>query len=297
MTSENKPAPRIEAVRDGFEQIVSPRAEVRLVAGGLQFTEGPAWIELGGGPCLLFSDIPADTIYKWAGGEGHSVWRRPSHNANGNTVDREGRLVTCEHGSRTLTRTGPGGRRPETIARTFGGRKLNSPNDVVVKRDGTVWFTDPPYGIEPEEAEQPANHVFRLDPGAREPAPVADDLSRPNGLCFSPDEKLLWVADSDTEVHHIRRFRVKGGNTLAGGEVFVTITPGVPDGMRTDDAGRLYSTAGDGVQVFGPEGELLGKILTPETAANCTFGGPERRTLFITATSSVWAVELLVRGA
>ena len=296
MTAEDRPAPRIEIIRDEFKDVVSPDAGVRLVADGFPFTEGPVWLGTGGGPCLLFSDIPGDTIYKWAEGEGHSGWRRPSHNANGNTVDFEGRLVTCEHGSRTVTRTGRDGT-VETIARAFGGRKLNSPNDVIVKRDGTVWFTDPPYGIKPEESEQPANYVFRLDPGAEEPAPVADDFSRPNGLCFSPDEKLLYIDNSDTEVHHVRRFRVRDDNTLSGGEVFVTIAPGVPDGMRTDEAGRLYSTAGDGVQVFDPEGGLLGKILTPETAANCTFGGPERRTLFITATSAVWAVELLVRGA
>jgi gluconolactonase len=296
MDPEGDSTPGIEAVAPWFAEVARPDAEVRLVADGFQFTEGPVWIDPGNGPCLLFSDIPGDTIYRWTESEGHGVWRKPSHNANGNTVDLEGRLVTCEHGSRTVTRTGRDGS-VATLASSFDGKRLNSPNDVVVKRDGTIWFTDPPYGIKPEEIEQPASYVFRLDPGAEEPVPVADDFSRPNGLCFSPDEKLLYVDDSDTEIHHIRRFRVHEDNTLEGGEVFVTVTPGVPDGMRVDEAGRLYSTAGDGIHVFMPDGRLLGKIRTPETAANCTFGGPERTTLFITAVSSVWAVDLPARGA
>lgn len=295
MAAEDRSAPSVQIFRDEFREVAPAHAEVRLVADGFGFTEGPAWIELEGGPCLLFSDIPADTIYRWSEGQGHSVWRTPSHNANGNTVDREGRLVTCEHGSRSVTRTEHDGT-VVTVASTFGGKKLNSPNDAVVKRDGTVWFTDPPYGVKPEQVEQPANYVFRLDPGASEPVPVADDFTRPNGLCFSPDEKLLYIADSDTAIHHIRRFRVRDDNTLEGGEVFATVAPGVPDGIRTDGTGRLFSTAGDGVQVFDPGGELLGKILTPETAANCAFGGADLRTLYITAVSSVWAVELLVSG-
>jgi gluconolactonase len=182
------------------------------------------------------------------------------------------------------------------LADSHGGRKLNSPNDVAVRSDGTVWFTDPPYGIGPEEVEQSANYVFRLDPGAPEPAPVAGDFSMPNGLAFSPDETTLYVADSDTSIHHIRRFRVTEKGEIAGGEVFVTVDPGIPDGIRVDAAGRLYSTAGDGVHVFGPQGSLLGKIKTPEAASNCVLGGAGRRTLFITARPAVWAVTLATRG-
>ncbi|MBE3070243.1 MAG: SMP-30/gluconolactonase/LRE family protein, partial [Planctomycetes bacterium] len=239
--------------------------------------------------------IPADTIYQWTEAEGLNVWRTPSHNANGNTADREGRIVTCEHGSRTVTRTDAGGK-VETLCATYQGKRLNSPNDAVVGRDGAVWFTDPPYGIDPKAREQAGNYVFRLDPGAKEPVAVATDFAMPNGLCFSPDGKWLYVADSGGP-HHIRRFRVKDDRTLEGGEVFATITPGVPDGIRCDREGRLYSTAGDGVQVFSPEGKLIGRIRTPEPAANCAFGGLAGRTLFITARSSVWAVTLAAAGA
>jgi len=167
---------------------------------------------------------------------------------------------------------------------------------VVVKSDGTIWFTDPPYGIRPEQVEQPHNYVFRLDPGAPEPEPACSDFCRPNGLCFSPDEKLLYIADSDRSLHHVRAFHVREDNSVAGGEVFVVIDPGAPDGMRVDEAGRLWSTAGDGVHVFGPTGELLGKIKLPQTPANCAFGGPDRSTLFLTARTTLWAVDLAVSG-
>ena len=265
---------------------------VEVVADGLKFTEGPVWLS---GEGLIFSDIPADTIYRWSDSEGLSVFRRPSRRANGNAADHQGNLITCEHGSRSVTRTSPDGE-VTTLTERYGGKRLNSPNDVAVQSDGTIWFTDPPYGIKPDQREQPANYVFRLDPGETEPVIVADGLARPNGLCFSSDERLLYIADSDTEIHHIRRFEVRADSTLAGGEVFTTITPGLPDGMRVDVEGRLYSTAADGVQVFSPAGELLGKIHTPQTAANCAFGGADDCILFITATSRLWGVRLAVGG-
>lgn len=293
MTNAGQPV-GIEVLHEGFREVLRPDSAMECVAEGLRFTEGPAWFAEG--QFLLFSDIPGDTIYRWAPGRAHDVWRRPSRHANGNTVDLQGRLITCEHGSRTLTRTEPAGTEV-TLAATYGGKRLNSPNDAVVKRDGTIWFTDPPYGIKPSMSEQSANYVFRLDEGAAEPVPVADDFSRPNGLCFSPDETLLYVADSDTAIHHIRVFRVRPDNTLEGGEVFATIDPGLPDGMRVDTQGRLYSTSAEGIHVLSPAGELLGKLRTPETASNCQFGGPDGQTLFITATSRVWAVRLAVRGA
>jgi len=267
---------------------------VRRVAEGLKFTEGPTWHPRE--KAFLFSDIPANRIYRWAEGEDLKVWRDPSNSTNGNAVDAEGRLVSCEHGSRTVTRTGKDGK-VETIASTHKGKRLNSPNDVAVKRDGTLWFTDPPYGIKPDAVEQDANYVFRLDIGAKEPVAVAADFTRPNGLCFSPDEKVLYVANSDGKAAHVRRFRVKADNTLEGGEVFAAIAPGVPDGIRCDAEGRLYATAGDGVHVFSPEGKLLGKVRTPQSAANCAFGGREFRTLLITARTGVWAVDLKVAGA
>ncbi len=277
------------AMRD----LLLPDSSVEQVAAGMRFTEGPVWVPAEN--CLLFSDMPANSIMRWAPGEGASTWREPSHNANGNTLDLQGRLLTCEHGSRRLTRTEPDGT-ITVLASTYAGKKLNSPNDVVVKSDGTIWFTDPPYGIQKEQVEQEHNYVFRLDPGATEPVPVASDFGMPNGLCFSPDEKVLYIADS-SDRHHVRRFTVNPDNTLSGGEVFAVIDQGVPDGMRCDEEGRLYSTAGDGVHVFAPSGELVGRILTPESAANCAFGGSGGDTLYITARTSLYSVRLATRGA
>ncbi len=280
-----------ESVDSAFDGIPAPGAELRWIADGFEFTEGPAWFQGG----LVFSDIPADTIYRWTQGEGHAVWRRPSHHANGNTVDPEGRLITCEHATRRVSRTEIDGS-ITILASTYKGKRLNSPNDAVVRSDRTIWFTDPPYGIRPEEVEQPDSYVFRLDPGSKEPVAVCGDFSLPNGLCFSPDEQLLYVADSDPGIVHVRRFRVRSDDRLEGGEAFATVRPGLPDGMRIDIAGRLFVCAGDGVQVFDPDGHLLGKIRTPEGAANCAFGGEDKRTLFITARKTLWAVELATEG-
>jgi gluconolactonase len=283
----------VELLDDTFRQVVPRGAVARPIADGLKFTEGPVWLPKE--RCLLFSDIPADTIYRWDAAQGVAVWRKPSYNANGNTLDASGRLVTCEHGSRRFTRTEPDGT-VTVLAATHAGKRLNSPNDVVVKKDATIWFTDPPYGIKPSQQEQAGNYVFRLAPDGGEPVVVSADFDRPNGLCFSPDEKLLYIADSG-KPHHVRRFRVTPENALEGGEVFAVIRPGVPDGMRCDAAGRLYSTAGDGVQVYAPDGKLVGRIRTPKPAANCCFGGGDGKTLFITAREAVYAVELNVRGA
>jgi len=306
----------IEVLHESFKEVADPDAKVRQIASGLKFTEGPTWYRAES--CLLFSDVQGNRICKWTEAGGLKVWREPSHNSNGNTTDNEGRLVTCEHTSRRVTRTVKDGA-VEVLCETYKGKRLNSPNDVAVKRDGTIWFTDPPYGIKPGEVEQDANYVFRLDPGAKEPVAVASDFARPNGICFSPDQKVLYVADSDRDKHHVRRFQVKDDHTLTGGEVFCTIEPGVPDGIRCDADGRLYVSAGDGVQVFQPimhgggtelgrggphvyiitgwDGRLIGKIRTPLSAANCAFGGADGKTLFITARTGVWAVELKAKGA
>ncbi|MBL7140237.1 MAG: SMP-30/gluconolactonase/LRE family protein [Planctomycetes bacterium] len=312
--SSASPAAGVQVIDAAFNAVADETAEVRPIASDLKFTEGPTWHKADG--CLLFSDIPANRIYRWTEGGGLKVWREPSNNSNGNTTDTEGRLVTCEHGSRRVTRTAKDGT-VEVLCDSYKGKRLNSPNDVAVKNDGTIWFTDPPYGIKPAEVEQDTNYVFRLDPGAKEPVVVASDFARPNGICFSPDQKVLYVADSDRDKHHVRRFEVQDDNTLTGGKVFCTIEPGVPDGIRCDTDGRLYVSAGDGVQVFLPavrtsgggfmkdgrhvtliehEGRLIGKIRTPLSAANCAFGGADGKTLFITARTGVWAVELKVAG-
>lgn len=283
---------RFEIYDKKFHEIVTEGSELVEIASGMEFTEGPVWIEREGS--LIFSDIPADEMKIWSP-RGLATFRKPSGHANGNTLDRRGRLLTCEHGSRRLSRTEADGQ-VIALAESFNGRRLNSPNDVVVKSDGGIWFTDPPYGIRPEQVEQSHNYVFRLDADTGELAPVADDFDRPNGLCFSPDEKRLYVADSSKR-KHIRIFEVAEDNTLRGGQILATIEPGVPDGMRVDMAGRLYSTAEDGIWVISADGILLGKILVPQTPANCTFGGPGRKTLYITARHSVYAIELATVGA
>jgi len=280
--------PVVEVCDPGMLDVIDPHAQVQPVATNLKFTEGPVW--LPGAQTLLFSDIPANTIYQWTPAAGLSVFRSPSHNANGNILDREGRLITCEHGARRVTRTETNGT-VTVLTAAYRGRAFNSPNDAVVKRDGTIWFTDPPYGLGTRDKEQDGNYVFRLDPGAAEPVIVARDFVMPNGLCFSPDESMLYIADSGAP-RHIRRFRVTATNTLKDDGVFAAITPGAPDGIRVDARGRLFSTAGDGVHVFSPSGTLLGKIHTYESAANCCFGGPDGATLFITARTSVWRITL-----
>jgi len=286
--------PKIEIFDPEMKELIDQNKPILRVEGNFQFTEGPIWMKRG--QYLLFSDIPANTIYSWSPEQGLSEWRKPSNNANGNTVDNERRLITCEHTSRRVTRTERDGK-ITVLARTYQGKHLNSPNDVVIKRDKTIWFTDPPYGIRPEMQEQPANYVFRLNPEKEDPMPVVDDFSRPNGLCFSPDEKFLYIGDSDTKIHHVRRFIVLDNNTLKEEEIFTIIYPGVPDGMRVGSEGHLFCAAGDGIQVFNVNGKLIGKILTPQTASNCTFGGSNFRELFITATKSVWRVSLLMPGA
>jgi gluconolactonase len=260
------------------------------LASGMQFTEGPVW--LGTDNCLLFSDIHANRIMRWSDRDGLTVWRDPSGNANGNTLDSRGRLITCEHGTRRVSRTMEDGT-VVTLADRHGGKRLNSPNDVVVKSDGTIWFTDPPYGITPDEIEQPANFVFRLDPGAGGPVPVADDFDRPNGLCFSPDETKLYIADSSHEPgrSHVRVFEVASDNTLSGGKVFARIDPESPDGMRFGPDGRLYVAAGDGIHIFDTGGTMAGKIEMPVRPSNCEFGGAGGGTLYITARRSLYCIQ------
>ena len=280
-------------VRDpSFARLVPAAATLEKLAGGLDFTEGPVWLD----GALVFSDIPASELKRWTRRDGMTTFRAPSDHANGNTLDRQGRLVTCEHGTRRVTRTERDGR-VTVLADRFEGKRFNSPNDVVVKSDGSVWFTDPPYGLPVgERRELEKNYVFRLDPDRRDIRIVASDFDMPNGLCFSPDEKRLYIADSG-QPHHVRCYDVKSDGSLAGGAVFCAIHPGVPDGMRCDEHGNLWSTAGDGLHVFSLNGKLLGKILFPETPSNCCLGGDDGKTLFVTARTSVYAIETSVRGA
>jgi gluconolactonase len=276
-----------------FEKLVPASSKVERLATDMRFTEGPQWIPREGG-YVVFSDIPANELKKWSKSGGLTTFRSPSNNANGNTLDLEGRLLTAEHGARRVSRTEKDGT-IVTLVDSHDGKKLNSPNDVVVKSDGTIWFTDPPYGIRPEQKEQPGNYVYRFDPKTKNITPVVTDFDMPNGLCFSPDEKKLYIADSG-KPRHIRVFDVQENGTLANGRLFCTIDKGVPDGIRADREGRIWSSAGDGVQVFAPDGKLLGRIPVPESAANLCFGGDEMSTLFITARRSLYSIEVNAKG-
>lgn len=277
-----------------FQQIFAPSAAIRKVAGDMKFLEGPVWIHADGG-YLVFSDIPANQLKKWTKGDGVSVFRDPSQNANGNTTDREGRLVTAEHSGRRICLTEKDGT-VRTVVDSFEGKRLNSPNDVVVKSDGTIWLTDPDYGLGGKPKEQPGNYVYRFDPATGAMAAVAKDFDKPNGLCFSPDESKLYVADSGRP-RHIRVFTVTRSGELKEGSVFCAIDKGGPDGIRCDAQGRIWTSSGHGAQVFAPNGLLVATLHLPESGANLCFGGSEGQTLFVTARTSLYAVDTLARAA
>jgi len=270
-------------------------AKLERLQSGFQFTEGPVWNSSQG--FLLFSDIPADRICRWSRKEGIRVFREPSGHSNGLTYDKEGRLIICEHGNRRVSRVERDGSYT-VLADKFRGKRLNSPNDVVVKSDGTIYFTDPPYGIRPEEQELPFQGVFRLDPRSHELTLLMDDFVRPNGLAFSPDEASFYIADS-SDRRHVRVFDVESDGTLSNGRVFAEIRSeleGNPDGMKVDVQGHLYVAAAGGIWVFAEDREHLGTIRTPETPANCAWGGGDWTSLFITARTSVYRVRLKVPG-
>lgn len=266
-----------------FKRIFPQNAKVTRLETNMQFVEGPTWMPAG---FLVFSDIPANELKRWDAKGGLGTFRKPSNNANGNTIDREGRLVTAEHTAHRISRTAKDGK-VETIVEQFEGKNLNSPNDVVVKSDGTFWFTDPDYGLGGRKKEQAGNYVYRYDERSKSLTPVVKDFDKPNGLCFSPDEKKLYVADSG-KPRHIRVFDVQPSGTADNGRVFAIIDKGGPDGIRCDAEGRVWSSSGDGAQIFAPDGHLIARILLPEAAANLTFG---KKTLYLTARKSLYSVE------
>ncbi|KZB72900.1 SMP-30/gluconolactonase/LRE family protein [Thalassospira sp. MCCC 1A01148] len=285
---------------DRFRDLVLPNVRLRKISGGHLWTEGPVWFPAH--QCLLFSDIPNQKIFRWMCDGSVNEFRDQSDFANGNTRDINGCLVTCQHGSRTVTRTEHNGK-ITTLADGFEGRRLNSPNDVVVKTDGSIWFTDPTYGIlsnyEGYKAtpEQEFNNVFRLEPETGIVESVAQDFRQPNGLAFSNDEKLLYVTESGSSHDAtipavIRVYDVVGESALGNGRDFAEIDNGLPDGIRVDCYGNVWSSAADGVHCFDPGGKLLGKVLVPETVSNLTFGGARGNELMITATSSVYAIHV-----
>lgn len=288
----------LEIVDPAFRKLVHEDRPLQKLASGSLWAEGPAWIP--GQQCVVWSDTRSNRMWRWSEADGQTVFREPSNNSNGNTVDRQGRLVTCEHRTHRVSRTEPDGT-VVALVDAYKGRKLNSPNDVVVKSDGTVWFTDPPYGIETsrEGVQRPSeldgNYVFRFDPATNDLRIVANDFDRPNGLAFSPDESVLYIADTGAP-KHMRALDVSPDGTLSNSRVFAKVDPPASDGFRVDTEGNVWSSAGNGVHVLSPEGTLLGKILVPERTANCCFGGPSKQTLFITASTSLYSVEVAATG-
>lgn len=288
-----------EVIDPVFSTYVLGNAPVKRLATGFDWTEGPVWF--GDAGCLLFSDIPNNRIVRWSE-DGVTTYRQPSNYANGHTRDRQGRLVSCEHGKRRVTRTEWDGS-ITVIADSYQGKRLNSPNDVIVAPDGAIWFSDPHYGImtdyEGAKAEQelPCT-VYRVSPDGEIEA-VVTDMQGPNGLAFSPDGSRLYVADTgrmfSSDPQHIRVFDMVDGRPV-NGRIFHGITPGCADGMRVDTDGNLWSSAADGVHCIAPDGHLMGKILVPEMVSNLCFGGHSKHRLFITATTSVYSVVLNRRG-
>ena len=294
-----------EVIDQRFAALFSGNGHVEKLASGCRWSEGPAWF--GGGRYLVWSDIPNDRMMRYDETDGSvSVFRAPSNNSNGNTLDRQGRLITCEHGARRVTRTEHDGS-ITVLADRFEGKRLNSPNDAVVKSDGSVWFTDPSYGIDSDyegnraPSEIGRCNVYRIDPDAGAVTAVITDMERPNGIAFSLDETLLYVADTGAthKTGHpaeIRVYQVDGA-TVSNGRSFCTCKVGLFDGFRLDGDGRIWTSAGHGVECYEPDGTLIGRIRIPETVANVAWGGAKHNVLFICGTTSLYSVRLKVNGA
>lgn len=293
----------IEICDPRFRALVLANAPLETLGTGCRWLEGPVWF--ADHDCLYVSDLPNDRVLRWSEHGGISVFRQPCGFANGHARDRQGRLLTCSHRHRNVTRIEFDGT-VTVLASHRDGRHLNSPNDIVCKSDGTIWFSDPIYGISTDyeggkqQQELPPT-LYRLDPASGELRIAAADFVNPNGLAFSPDERWLYVAETgdqfdDAAPRCIRRFAVGEDGQLSGGERFYSVTPGAADGFRVDEQGNLWSSAGDGVHCISPQGELLGKILTPSPVANVCFGGRNRSRLFVCASHTLMAIYTNARG-
>ena len=295
---------QFEIFDGSFRKILGSNPNLNLLADGLTFAEGICWVPLKNK--VIVSDLPNNRIVSWSESEGFGIYREPSECSNGNTIDLEGRIISCLTRGRAVVREEHDGSMT-TVADSFDGGKLTSPNDVVVKSDGSVWFTDPDYGfLHPELGhgdipEQDRNRVLRVDPDSSEVTMVSEDFDKPNGIAFSPDESVMYVGETgrthgEFRGHQLMAFDV-ACDTLENPRLFAEINPHVPDGFRTDIDGNIWIAAGDGIQIFNPSGDMLGKIHTPEVAANLSFGMSDNQTLFIGATSSIWSIELNTAGS
>jgi gluconolactonase len=297
------------AIEDpAFEALLRPDAVLHRIATGGTWFEGPVWLPSGE---LIWSDVVGNRLHRWHPDEGASVFLEGSEHQNGHTLDLDGSILACSHGRRRVERVAPDGTITSVVDR-WRGLRFNSPNDLVVKSDGTIWFTDPPYGIvmpgegHPGVSEIGDNLVFRFDPATGELDPVTDWVEAPNGLAFSPDESILYVADSaaatpgdQTGNRQLAAFDVVEGRTLANPRVFHALAPegGVPDGLRVDVDGKVWTSTRHGLYVLAPDGRRIGRIPVPEATANLVFGGPNGDRLFIAASSSIYAIDVATRGA
>ena len=301
--------PQYEILSNVFKTLINPNARLRKLGDGYLWAEGTTWVpdsaEAGGG-YLLWSDIPNDRMLRWSESDGTTIFRQPCGYTNGHTLDRENRLVSAEHGGRRISRTELDGT-VVNLVDNYEGKKLNSPNDLIVKSDGSIWFTDPPYGILSDrqghkaDSELGANYVFRLWPDTGTIEIMIDDFDMPNGIAFSPDESILYVADTGYELDSpeasIHAFDASSSGTLSNHRIYAKPTPGKSDGFRVDTHGNVWTSAGDSVQVFNPAGGLLGKILTPDRNANLDFGGPNGTTLFIGVNAEAYSIEVNAQRA
>jgi gluconolactonase len=303
--SQPQPQP-VDVFDQRMRSLVDPSSRVTRLCAGARWSEGPVYLPSDGS--VVWSDIPNNRMLRWAPDGEMSSFRSPSEFVNGNTLDREGRMVHCSHGQRSVNRTEHDGTVRVLVDR-WEGRRFNSPNDLVVHSDGSIWFTDPPYGILSNvegykaESEIGANHVYRFEPDSGELRVVVTDVEEPNGLAFSPDETLLYVADTSAAVrtdgtgnHHIRVYNVRGKRVLDG-RLFCDVRPGLADGFRLDVNGNVFTSSEDAIQVFAPDGTLLGRIPVPEKVGNCCWGGPNRDVLFITASTSLYSIKTSTTGA
>lgn len=296
---------KFEAYDQRFNTLLRADSRLECLASPARWAEGPVW--LPGADAVVFSDVKANRMYRWNRDGKITIFREQANYANGNTLDRQGRLISCEHGRRGVSRTDSDGVARILVDR-FDGKRLNSPNDVVVKSDGSLWFSDPPYGIVGDaegfksESQIIGCYVYRFDPETGEITAVATDVQRPNGLAFSPDESRLYVADMSIVDfplqgrRHLLVYDVIEGRRLSNPRVLAQIEPGIPDGFRVDQCGNIFCSCEDGILVLAGDGQRIGKIGVPERVSNCTFGGPAQDELFITATTSLYRVRLATQG-
>jgi gluconolactonase len=299
-----RPVERV--VRDPrFERLVPADAELVWLADGALWAEGPVYVPEE--DALIWSDVRRSTVRRWTAAEGATNLHSPSDYANGHALDHDGTVLACEHGTRRVARYERDGSRTTVVDR-YRGRRLNSPNDIVVASDGAIWFTDPPYGILDDsegyraDSELDGCFVFRFDPSTGDLEIASAEMVHPNGLAFSPDETTLYVTDTSAarpggSNHHVVAFDVIDRRRLTSPRVFTVIDVGLPDGLRVDVEGNVWTSAGDGIHVLDAAGAELGRIIVPQPASNCTFGGPDGRRLFITATSTLWSIAVGISGA